>query len=267
MSNHVVKTYYLTDQYGENQFPTDFVCSTNKRYIEVHPPTIVRLSAKGVPKEAPKDIMFHSDFVQRDAYLDHGICFCNERRTKYKKYEYRGAYDTFNIWFTYPFPYEITVRYVINEQKEGPYDSPDITNYSSAYLEIVKYITSRAFGDRTEEAKAELYRVQTLIIRNETITKDNLPGLDVYCRYYPEKTTPFHLVDYFVRKYGTPLPDETLSIEVEAPKQVSNTLEYVTVERFIDPNINRYVKKTTTIRYELLDQSKYKFFAEFLPMY
>ncbi len=84
---------YLVANTTTVTLPSDFVCSRNQRYIEVREcKAIYNGSLIG-------DITIHADFVERDHYLDHFICFANDTRTKYKKYAYDGYRDSFTVWF------------------------------------------------------------------------------------------------------------------------------------------------------------------------
>ncbi len=93
MNNASVRKTYLVANTLNVQLPSDFICSRNKRYIEVREcKAIYNGSLIG-------DITVHADFIERDHYLDYFCCFANDTRSKYKKYEYNGYRDSFNIWF------------------------------------------------------------------------------------------------------------------------------------------------------------------------
>lgn len=88
-----VKTYLITNQYLTD-FPPDFRCSKNERYIIVQ-------QCKCIYKDfLVGDVELHADFIERQAYCDHMCIYCNEIRTKYKKYRYTGDSRNFRIWFT-----------------------------------------------------------------------------------------------------------------------------------------------------------------------
>ena len=46
--------------------------------------------------------MVHADFVKRDYYVDHFICFSNtgDSQKCIAKYNYTGTTPDFNVWFT-----------------------------------------------------------------------------------------------------------------------------------------------------------------------
>ena len=91
------------------RFPEQFIHSTQPRSIEVHNITIatnpvdnnnnggVALLNNNV---ITGDIVMHSDFIKRDAYLKHTVMICNQMRTKFKKYAYTSPDQTFEVWFT-----------------------------------------------------------------------------------------------------------------------------------------------------------------------
>ena len=87
---------YLHTSDLNTKFPYVFVASWNPRTIQVK---WCRALYNG---KLVGDIMVHADFVQRDYYLDHFICFTNTRDSqKYiAKYNYTGTTPDFNVWFT-----------------------------------------------------------------------------------------------------------------------------------------------------------------------
>ena len=97
--NRTRKTYLRTNTL-RTSFPSDFLVSENKKYI------VVRYCKatfwNGEQDYLVGNICVHADFVQRDAYLDHFICFANEYPGKYvAKLEYLGNFpQEFNIWFS-----------------------------------------------------------------------------------------------------------------------------------------------------------------------
>ena len=78
------------------RFPHVFVASRNPRTIQVK---WCRALYNG---KLVGDIMAHADFVQRDYYLDHFICFTNtvDSQKYIAKYNYTGTTPDFNVWFT-----------------------------------------------------------------------------------------------------------------------------------------------------------------------
>ena len=114
MNTEVVKTYLIST--GHNQvnndiksiftpirFPLDFVSSTNRRYITVMPPKIVFADDD---REVVNDqYIMHCSFIYRDPFHEKACMPVNMgRRSKYKKYEYKANYDTFDIIFTHNMP-------------------------------------------------------------------------------------------------------------------------------------------------------------------
>ena len=89
------KTYYHSNT-ETSRFPIDFLQSKNDKIIQVK---WCRALYNG---KLVGDILVHADFVQRDAYLDHFICFTNTSDSqKYiAKYNYIGNKPEFKVWFT-----------------------------------------------------------------------------------------------------------------------------------------------------------------------
>ena len=82
------------------RFPEQFIHSVNPRSIEVHKVTLITNDANGQNNTLVADILKHSSFIKRDSYLDGTVMICNQLRTKFKKYAYTSADQTFEIWFT-----------------------------------------------------------------------------------------------------------------------------------------------------------------------
>ena len=91
-SNHKI---YLHTSDLNTKFPHVFVASKNPRSIQVK---WCRALYNG---KIVGDIMIHADFVQRDTYLDHFICFTNtgDSQKYIAKYNYVGTTPNFNVWF------------------------------------------------------------------------------------------------------------------------------------------------------------------------
>ena len=89
------KTYFHTNT-EVSRFPIDFLGSKNEKIIQVK---WCRALYNG---KLVGDILVHADFVQRDPYLDHFICFTNTSDSqKYiAKYNYVGTKPEFRVWFT-----------------------------------------------------------------------------------------------------------------------------------------------------------------------
>ena len=92
-TSKVTKTYFHFNT-KEFDLPYDFMASKNERYI------VVQYVAATYKNYLTGDIMFHSDIVQRDGYLDDFIMLANKRQTKYRKYRFTGNQRHFKVWFT-----------------------------------------------------------------------------------------------------------------------------------------------------------------------
>ena len=94
--NHSNHKIYLHTSDLNTKFPHVFVASKNPRTIQVK---WCRALYNG---KLVGDIMVHADFVQRDYYLDHFICFTNtgDSQKYIAKYDYLGTTPDFNVWFT-----------------------------------------------------------------------------------------------------------------------------------------------------------------------
>ena len=102
----VVKTYYLIDKVNstevesgvyENDFPIEFADARGNKWIEV------RYCFAIFDKYLVSDIVLHSDFIKRDAYLDSAVSVINSINNggHPDKYLYpEGAPKRFRIWFT-----------------------------------------------------------------------------------------------------------------------------------------------------------------------
>ena len=118
MNTEIVKTYMIVtghndpnnnsttavfsgdDPKNNLKFPEAFVSSTNRRYITVMPPKIVFADDD---REVVNDqYIMHCSFIYRDPFHEKTCMPVNMgRRSKYKKYEYKANYDTFDIIFTH----------------------------------------------------------------------------------------------------------------------------------------------------------------------
>ena len=89
------KTYLHTNT-EITKFPIDFLQSLNEKTIEV------KWCKALYNGKLVGDILVHASFVQRDAYLDHFICFTNtgDSQKYISKYNYIGTKPEFKVWFT-----------------------------------------------------------------------------------------------------------------------------------------------------------------------
>ena len=90
----MVKTYYITKDY-ENDLPTEFCNSLNKRYISFQ--YCLAICNEYIDGETE----CHSNFIQRDEYCDSLIWYANlVPPDENRKYEYIGTKKKFRIGFT-----------------------------------------------------------------------------------------------------------------------------------------------------------------------
>ena len=254
MHKPVTKTYFLTDK-CENKFPRAFVNSTNKRYIEVHPCYLTNKSCK--PDEFEKGAIMCADFVQRDFYQDHMLMYCNQWRTKYKKYEYIGNSDTFRLWFTDKFP-EMTIEYHVT-RKNITVGTIKPDDYEKAYNRALELFP----GDFMD-----INNVYELLQNKQPpfSIEGSLLNLSRYVDPNSATYTAWDFIDHFaglndtqeeknLRKNGTLVDDSNPAYHVEIQKA-----------RYEDPNINRYVVKEFKFWYKNIE-GNFNFIAEFLLIY
>ena len=91
--NQPTKTYFHINT-KQFDLPFDFIASKNEKYI------VVQYVACVYKDYVVGDVMFHSDIVQRDGYLDDFIMLANRRQTKFRKYKFTGNQRRFRLWFT-----------------------------------------------------------------------------------------------------------------------------------------------------------------------
>ena len=263
MTPPVRKTYFLTNK-CENKFPLEFINSTNTKYIEVHPcyiSNIVNLK----PKQYEKNILMHGDFVQRDFYVDHALCFCNDKRSKYKKYEYRGQKDTFNLSFTSIKP---TVTYNFKPDSSHKYGKPydgvtDVFDWNTA-LTLLENV----------------YPYQILEITNlyQSLWDANFKsssGLLSKSRYLevplPVEYKYYDFVDHVSLEYGRIDDIQYLPGRKSSYNENAQFVEYVEVTTLYDPYLDRNFTKNLSTKYDKIivgdGNGEYKFFAEFLLIY
>ena len=90
----MVKTYFIT-RTQDNELPIEFVCSKNDRYISFQ---YCRATCNGY-LDAETEI--HCSFVQRDAYCDSLVWYCNLLPPDdNRKYSFIGTNRNFKIWFS-----------------------------------------------------------------------------------------------------------------------------------------------------------------------
>ena len=255
------KTYFVTDQL-ENKFPIEFVNSTNKRYIEVFPPYI---SNTKVAKDFPKGVYIHTDFIERDFYMDHAICLCNSNRTKYKKYEIRGTKDTFRIWFTSQIPISQTTEY------SNTYNPVDRSKYATDFRDhnIAEEYMKQRYPGHDQQIK-EIFAVCDKCFDNiysiqadPYWTNNNLP---VFYSLYSKKIIGIaDIIDYIANLYGKIEPDEVFSTKVTQREDTLGNLVYKEIQYINNYDLNYILTKTTTSTY--LTYDKIPFIAEFLLIY
>ena len=90
----IPKTYLWTNTL-QTDFPPEFVCSKNQRFIVIE-------QCKAIYNNTLiGDIIMHADFIERDHFCDYSACFVNEQPNRdTAKYEYNGTKKQFNVWFT-----------------------------------------------------------------------------------------------------------------------------------------------------------------------
>ena len=88
------KTYWQIRNDYNPALPPEFINAKGPKWIVVQ-----KCTAK-YNKSLIGDIELHSTLIRRNPYLDHFVCFVNEVRTKYKKYQYDTDDKMFKIWFT-----------------------------------------------------------------------------------------------------------------------------------------------------------------------
>ena len=90
----ITKTYFHFNT-TEFELPYEFIASKNKKYI------VVQYVACTYKEYVVGDVMFHSDIVQRDEYLNGFIMMANKRQTRYRKYEFPTTTKrNYKVWFT-----------------------------------------------------------------------------------------------------------------------------------------------------------------------
>ena len=252
------KTYFLTDTL-ETQLPVDFVNSTNKRYIEVHPCYIER-TQKDVDK-MEKAILMHGDFVWRDAYIDHALCICNEWRTKYKKYEFRSNSDTMKLWFTDIAPIKTTTKEILGRDYVDSNKNPQLHTFD--YEEALEYLKGK-FPDKTDELDQMYHDIE---VDGFNFNSNILYLSDIY-PIWGVFYSAYHFIDHVTKLYNDRQEFQNVKTKETGPVEdkEKKIIEYTTITTYDDPNINRKIKETTTVTYRLIDDD-YKFFAEFLLMY
>lgn len=258
MSNEITKTYYLTDKL-DNDFPPEFVWSTNKRYIEVQSCTMVR---SGNPEEKQRAIMMHADFVQRDAYQDCGVCFCNDVKAKYKKYEYRGTKDCFKLWFTDEAPVKKTIYNITIKMVDDTIPFEEMFFYTN-WEQAINIITNKI-----PNKKDEIDRLYAQLLATNFDINSKLLYLSRYTHsgFKPNSYYVFDLVDHCYKLYGIWKPDEiTDGPDINIEEDNGIIVKTITTT-YKDFNFNRIVTKTETITYRLIDDD-YKFVAEFMLTY
>jgi hypothetical protein len=100
-SDQVTKTYLSTNTL-ETEFPSDFLSSTNDKFITVMNCRCIYIDY------LVADVQLHVDFIERSQYMDSFCIFTNTIMTKYKKYQVLHPRRKFKIWFTDMAGHDIT---------------------------------------------------------------------------------------------------------------------------------------------------------------
>ena len=263
MSPPVRKTYFLTNK-CENKFPLDFINSTNTKYIEVHPCYISRIQNPR-PDQYEKGILMHGDFVQRDFYVDHALCFCNDKRSKYKKYEYHGQKETFNLSFTSIIPL-ITINFEpeADHYIDEPYDGEtDVYNYATAQNLLLNIYPEHEddINDLYKNLQDNNWKSNTGLLSKSRYIED--PASSKYSYY--------DFVDHVSQLYGRK-PGSDIEYLPNTDYSYDDTnydvVVYTDKMYLVDPYLDRKFTRVKTTKYHKIDEDQgYKFFAEFLFMY
>ena len=178
MNTEIVKTYMIItghndpnnktttavfsgdDPKNNLKFPEAFVSSTNRRFITVMPPTIVY--GNGKRTKVNNEYIMHCSFIYRDPFHEKACMPSNMgRRSKYKKYEYKANYDTFDIIFTHN---------QVSSYKYWLLETPDMT--IDAIKENIKNKLSEViFND--EDLWDVINNIQTRVTNWKTPDPDN----------------------------------------------------------------------------------------------
>ena len=80
---------FLATNTETTTLPSQFLNAKGDKYIIV----------RSCHAESSQQVYMCSDFITRDTYLDHFVCFVNTDYIINKRYKYNSAARSFSVWF------------------------------------------------------------------------------------------------------------------------------------------------------------------------
>ena len=266
-------------------FPNHFVSSLNRKYITVMPPKLLwggdqsQSINPSLPITYTTDskiidnmYILHCSFIHRDPYHDHAVINVNDPKRKYKKYEYKGCEDGFDITFTDYFPASDMPGWSIGNKYNG--NLPDLTDD----VTVLTTYFQNLFPDQAASLAQQCVDKYTEILNDiiEGITPD-VPHYQDNQRFKKNSTTEYDtdpedldwydIVSYIVKQNNLSIPLEMVRQNSDA-KNNGDYREYTTQTHYIDYNINCYVTYSGYTKYKILKDSRpWYYYAEFMVEY
>ena len=265
-------------------FPVDFVNSTNRRFITVMPPKLVwggdsskninssiPISNTKSSKIADNYYILHCSFIHSNPYHNQAVINVNDPKRKYKKYEYKGCDDGFDITFTDYYPAFDYGGWSIGLQISGstlPTLQLDETVLTTYFQGLFTNLSSAEAANLAEQCLYIYYDIQLesaptglYFYRNNQRFKKNSTT-----EYLTEDTDHdvYDIVLYVIEQNGLTM-DLQFSREITQVNLDGDYYVYSTSTHYKDPNIDRQVTYTRYTKYKILKDSRpWYYYAEFM---
>ena len=288
MSTDIVKTYMVVTGHNEEKnkepgavfkdikLPQDFVFSTNRRFITVMPPRMCY--GDTTRKMVPNEYIMHCSFIYRDPYHEKACMPTNMGlRSKYKKYEYKANYDTFDIIFTHNQMSEYHMVWNMSEKSDEELEKKIGDYLDSVVIDPVK-VTEIMLNikNHINDWKAQgIIKDADVTPQREVIVPTfngfGLGGYRTVATIPPfTKDTKYKNIDIWTYAY-TLEAKEYLTIKHDEPEQKDNTKNGIYspyTKTWYHEEALEYYTRYDGASYKLYEDNKpWSYYAEFLLQY
>ena len=266
-------------------FPADFVSSTNRRFITVMSPCLVwggkTVNNVYIPPSLPIKVtkssriadnmyIMHCSFIHRDPFHDQAVINVNDPKRKYKKYEYKGCEDGFDITFTDYVPAFDVAGWSIGLPVNG--NLPNWTDTSFDETTLTNYFQQLYINNQNVDPAA--LAEQCMNIYYDIVLGSEPAGISFYRNNqrfkknskteYATEYNMYDIVLYVIEQNNLVQALEETQ-EITQKSIDGDYYVYDIATHYYDYNINRKVSYHRYIQYKIFkDLEPWYYYAEFM---